>query len=98
MAAELDKAGIARAYARWAPIYDVVLSTVYSTAGGKPRSRRPSGSAAAFSKSASAPGCHCPIMRATNRLVGVDLSAPMLRKAKERVDELRLGPMSKGLP
>ncbi|MFZ3339175.1 MAG: SAM-dependent methyltransferase, partial [Xanthobacteraceae bacterium] len=29
MADELDKAGIARAYARWAPIYDLVFGAVF---------------------------------------------------------------------
>ena len=58
-----------------------------SSAGGAPRSPRPSGPAGAFSKSASAPGFRCRTMRASNRLVGVDLSEPMLRKARARVAE-----------
>ena len=29
MADELDKAGIAKAYARWAPIYDLVFGAVF---------------------------------------------------------------------
>ena len=50
-------------------------------AAGAPRSPRPNGSAGASSKSASAPAFRCRITR-TNRLVGVDLSEPMLRKAQ----------------
>ena len=79
-----------RAYARWAPVYDLVFGAVFD------RGRRAAIAAAeqacgpradAFSKSASAPGFRCPTMRASNRLVGVDLSEPMLRKAQERVAE-----------
>ena len=58
-----------------------------SSAGARPRSRRPSASAGAFSKSASAPASRCRIMRAPTRIVGIDISAPMLRKAQERVAE-----------
>ena len=43
--------------------------------------------AGASSRSASAPASRCPTTRARNRLVGIDISAPMLRKAQERVVE-----------
>ena len=61
-----------------------------SSAAARLRSPRPNASAAASSRSASAPACRCRIMRWTNRLTGVDLSAPMLRKAKARAAEHRL--------
>ena len=62
-----------------------------SSAAARPRSPRPSAHpAGAFSKSASAPAFRCRTMRARNRIVGVDISAPMLRKAQERVAEHRL--------
>jgi len=62
-----------------------------STEAAAPRSPRRNGSAVAFSKSASAPGFRCRIMRDPTRLVGVDLSEPMLRKARARVAEQKLG-------
>jgi phosphatidylethanolamine/phosphatidyl-N-methylethanolamine N-methyltransferase len=90
MGAELDKAGIAKAYARWAPIYDVVFGAVFD------RGRQASIAAAErvggrILEVGVGTGLSLPDYARTNRLVGVDLSAPMLRKAKERVDELRLG-------
>ena len=71
-------------------------STIWCSAAGvrraaaRPRSRRPSGSAGASSKSASAPAFRCRIIRARNRIVGIDISAPMLRKAQERVARAKL--------
>ena len=61
-----------------------------SNAAGTPPSRPPNGSAAAFSKSASAPAFRCRIIRKDCQLSGVDISEPMLRKAQERVAEFGL--------
>ena len=61
-----------------------------STPAARRRSRRPSASAAASSTSASAPASRCPTIRRSNRIVGVDYSEPMLRKAHERVIEHKL--------
>ena len=82
-----------RAYARWAPVYDLVFGAVFERGpqgvdrGGRAACGPPAG---ASSKSASAPAFRCPTIRASNRLVGVDLSEPMLRKAQERVAEHKL--------
>src|SRR6202012_5004788 len=90
MTDELDKAGIAKAYARWAPVYDLVFGAVFD------RGRQAAIAAAErvggrILEVGVGTGLSLPDYARTNRLVGVDLSAPMLRKAKERVDELRLG-------
>jgi phosphatidylethanolamine/phosphatidyl-N-methylethanolamine N-methyltransferase len=89
MADELDKAGIAKAYARWAPIYDVVFGAVFE------RGRKASIAAAEriggrILEVGVGTGLSLPDYSWSNRLVGVDLSVPMLRKAKARVSEHRL--------
>jgi phosphatidylethanolamine/phosphatidyl-N-methylethanolamine N-methyltransferase len=89
MASELDKDAVARAYARWAPIYDVVFGAVFD------RGRKASIAAAeriggCILEVGVGTGLSLPDYSWTNRLVGVDLSAPMLRKAKERAAEQRL--------
>ncbi len=56
MAAELDKHTIAKAYARWAPVYDLVFGAVFDARPqGVDRGGRAGASADAFSTSASAP-------------------------------------------
>jgi phosphatidylethanolamine/phosphatidyl-N-methylethanolamine N-methyltransferase len=89
MGAELDKEAVAKAYARWAPIYDLVFGSVFE------RGRKASIAAAEriggrILEVGVGTGLSLPEYRWTNRLTGVDLSAPMLRKAKARVQEHRL--------
>lgn len=84
MAAELDKTTIAKAYARWAPIYDLVFGAVFE------RGRRASIAAAEriggrILEVGVGTGISLPDYARSNRLVGVDLSEPMLRRAQERV-------------
>ncbi|HXQ84859.1 MAG TPA: class I SAM-dependent methyltransferase [Xanthobacteraceae bacterium] len=87
--AELDKDVIAKAYARWAPIYDLVFGAVFD------RGRQASIAAAEriggrILEVGVGTGLSLPDYSWSNRLIGVDLSAPMLRKAKARVAEHRL--------
>jgi phosphatidylethanolamine/phosphatidyl-N-methylethanolamine N-methyltransferase len=89
MAAELDKNTVARAYARWAPVYDLVFGAVFD------RGRKASIAAAEriggrILEVGVGTGLSLPDYSWSNRLVGVDLSAPMLRKAKLRAAEHRL--------
>jgi len=89
MADELDKAGIAKAYARWAPIYDFVFGAVFE------RGRKASIAAAEriggrILEVGVGTGLSLPDYSWSNRLTGVDLSAPMLRRAKARAAEHRL--------
>jgi phosphatidylethanolamine/phosphatidyl-N-methylethanolamine N-methyltransferase len=89
MAAELDKDTVAKAYARWAPVYDLVFGAVFD------RGRKASIAAAEriggrILEVGVGTGLSLPDYAWTNRLTGVDLSAPMLRKAKDRVAEHRL--------
>jgi len=90
MAAELDKDAIAKAYARWAPVYDLVFGAVFD------RGRKASIAAAEriggrILEVGVGTGLSLPDYAPSNRLIGVDLSAPMLRKAKARVRAQRLG-------
>jgi phosphatidylethanolamine/phosphatidyl-N-methylethanolamine N-methyltransferase len=87
--ADLDKRGVAKAYARWAPIYDFVFGAVFD------RGRKASISAAEriggrILEVGVGTGLSLPDYSWSNRLIGVDFSAPMLRKAKGRVVEHRL--------
>jgi phosphatidylethanolamine/phosphatidyl-N-methylethanolamine N-methyltransferase len=89
MASELDKDAVAKAYARWAPIYDLVFGAVFE------RGRKASIAAAEriggrILEVGVGTGLSLPDYSWTNRLTGVDLSEPMLRKAKARAAEHRL--------
>jgi len=89
MATELDKDAVAKAYARWAPIYDLVFGAVFE------RGRKASIAAAERSDGrilevGVGTGLSLPDYSWTTRLIGIDLSAPMLRKAKARAREHRL--------
>jgi phosphatidylethanolamine/phosphatidyl-N-methylethanolamine N-methyltransferase len=89
MGAELDNAGIARAYARWAPIYDVVFGAVFDR-GRKAAIAAAERTGGRILEVGVGTGLSLPDYSLSNRLIGVDLSAPMLRKAKARVAEHRL--------
>ncbi|HTQ83656.1 MAG TPA: class I SAM-dependent methyltransferase [Pseudolabrys sp.] len=93
MGEDIDKQSVERAYARWAPVYDLVFGAVFE------RGRKASIEAA---EQACGPaggrilevgvgtGISLPDYDRNNRLTGVDLSEPMLRKAHERVAEKKL--------
>ena len=90
---DIDKTSVERAYARWAPVYDLVFGAVFDAG------RRASIAAA---EQACGPqggrilevgvgtGISLPDYASANRLVGIDLSEPMLRKAQARVIEHKL--------
>jgi phosphatidylethanolamine/phosphatidyl-N-methylethanolamine N-methyltransferase len=89
MAAELDKAAIERAYARWAPIYDLVFGSVFE------RGRKAAIAAAdriggRILEVGVGTGLSLPEYAWSDRIVGIDLSAPMLHKAMARLREHRL--------
>jgi phosphatidylethanolamine/phosphatidyl-N-methylethanolamine N-methyltransferase len=89
MAAELDKVTVAKAYARWAPIYDLVFGAIFD------RGRKASIAAAERTggrilEVGVGTGLSLPDYSRANRLTGIDLSAAMLRRAKARAAEQRL--------
>ncbi|MBN8997775.1 MAG: class I SAM-dependent methyltransferase [Rhizobiales bacterium] len=84
-AATLDKAGVVAAYQRWAPIYDFVFGAI----------TRPSIKAAVGIVNRMGPsrvievgvgtGIALPYYEREHRVVGIDLSPDMLKRAEERV-------------
>src|SRR5215218_8507685 len=86
---DIDKDAVARAYDRWAPVYDLVFGPVFE------RGRHAAIAAAErvggrILEVGVGTGISLPEYARTTRLVGIDISEPMLRKAQERVDECGL--------
>ena len=85
---DINKESVARAYARWAPVYDAVFGKVFAP-----------GRAAAIEAAEThcgpqggrilevgvGTGISLPAYRGANRITGIDISGPMLRRAAERV-------------
>ena len=87
--AELDEISLRRAYARWAPVYDLVFGAVFE------RGRRAAVAAAErvggrILEVGVGTGISLPGYSPQNRIIGIDLSEEMLRKARRRVAELSL--------
>ena len=87
--ADLDKLTVTKAYARWAPVYDLDFGAVFE------RGRNAAVAAAEriggrILEVGVGTGISLPLYSSSCRLCGVDISAPMLRKAEERVAELNL--------
>jgi phosphatidylethanolamine/phosphatidyl-N-methylethanolamine N-methyltransferase len=87
--ADLDNETVTKAYARWAPVYDLVFGAVFE------RGRHAAIAAAEriggrVLEVGVGTGISLPQYSKNCQLTGVDISAPMLRKAQERVDEFGL--------
>ena len=87
--AELDKIRLRKAYALWAPVYDLVFGAVFE------RGRREAIAAAErvggqILEVGVGTGISLPGYSPQNRIIGIDLSEAMLRKAQRRVAELAL--------
>jgi phosphatidylethanolamine/phosphatidyl-N-methylethanolamine N-methyltransferase len=89
MGADLDKATIAKAYARWAPVYDLVFGAVFERgrAAAIAAAERIGGRILEVGVGT---GLSLPDYARANRVIGIDISEPMLRKAKARVAAERL--------
>jgi phosphatidylethanolamine/phosphatidyl-N-methylethanolamine N-methyltransferase len=93
MAADIDKAGVAKAYARWAPVYDFVFGKVFAPGRGAAivAAELACGNGGGrILEVGVGTGISLPDYARHNAIVGVDLSEPMLRKAHERVAEFKL--------
>jgi phosphatidylethanolamine/phosphatidyl-N-methylethanolamine N-methyltransferase len=89
MGENVNKETIANAYARWAPVYDFVFGAVFE------RARRIAIAAAESTggrilEVGVGTGLSLPFYTDASRLVGIDLSEPMLRKAYARVSRFSL--------
>jgi phosphatidylethanolamine/phosphatidyl-N-methylethanolamine N-methyltransferase len=86
---ELERDQVAEAYGRWAPVYDLVFGAVF-------RQGRRSAVVAAeriggrILEVGVGTGLSLSDYAQGNRVTGIDISAPMLEKARRRVQELKL--------
>jgi phosphatidylethanolamine/phosphatidyl-N-methylethanolamine N-methyltransferase len=85
----LDKETVTKAYARWAPVYDVVFGAVFERgrAAAIDAAERIGGRILEVGVGT---GISLPDYSKANRICGVDISEPMLEKAQERVAKLGL--------
>jgi phosphatidylethanolamine/phosphatidyl-N-methylethanolamine N-methyltransferase len=81
---KMDTQGVAQAYGRWAPVYDAVFGPVF-------RQGRQAAVVAAEAiggrilEVGVGTGLSLPAYGTANQIVGIDISEPMLAKARERV-------------
>ncbi len=81
-----DNSHVERAYARWAPVYDLTFAAAMHPG------RKLAAAAASRHKGGLildvgvGTGLELPMFAPTTRIVGVDLSEPMLRRAARRID------------
>jgi len=89
MAGDIDRAGVEKAYGRWAPIYDLVFGKVFH--GGRHSTveiaNRIGGRILDVGVGTGLSLVH---YAPSVRICGVDIAEPMLRKAQQRVREHRL--------
>ena len=83
-AGALDNAGVQAAYARWAPVYDLTFTLVMRAGrrAGATASGRPGGHILDVGVGT---GLELPMIDRRTTITGVDLSEPMLERARERV-------------
>jgi phosphatidylethanolamine/phosphatidyl-N-methylethanolamine N-methyltransferase len=81
----LDQTEVEQAYARWAPVYDVVFGAVFAQgrAAAIQAAERVGGRILEVGVGT---GISLPDYSRNNRLIGVDICEPMLRKAKQRIE------------
>lgn len=89
MVPQMDTDQVAGAYARWAPVYDLVFGPVFR------QGRRAAIDAAEkiggrILEVGVGTGISLPGYASANRITGVDISEPMLAKARKRVSALNL--------
>ena len=89
MAGEIDIGTVAKAYARWAPVYDFVFGAVFD-AGRKASIAAAERIGGRILDVGIGTGISLTNYAPTQRVVGVDYCEPMLRKAHERVLAHRL--------
>lgn len=80
---------VAKAYGRWAPVYDFVFGPVFDR-GRKEAIRAAERIGGRILEVGVGTGISLPDYSPANRIFGVDISAGMLKKARERVEKLGL--------
>ncbi len=89
MATAMSTDGVARAYARWAPVYDVVFGRVFRQ-GRSAAIHAAEQVGGRVLEVGVGTGISLPDYARSSRLTGVDISEPMLCKARERVTRFGL--------
>jgi phosphatidylethanolamine/phosphatidyl-N-methylethanolamine N-methyltransferase len=85
----LDKETITKAYARWAPVYDLVFGPVFER-GREAAIQAAERIGGRILEVGVGTGISLPDYSRATRICGVDISEPMLLKARERVAKLDL--------
>src|SRR3954465_12966103 len=89
MASDIDRAGVAKAYGRWAPVYDLVFGKVFEH-GRQSTIAEADKIGGRILDVGVGTGLSLSDYSRTTKLCGVDISEPMLRKAQQRVRALGL--------
>ena len=90
MGTELSRSAVLKTYARWAPVYDVVFGSVFENARrmAVEASERVGGRILEVGVGT---GISLPYYSRKSRVVGIDISEPMLKVARRRVIDVRYG-------
>jgi phosphatidylethanolamine/phosphatidyl-N-methylethanolamine N-methyltransferase len=86
MTAEFDKETVTRAYARWAPVYDLVFAKVFER-GHRAAVAACERAGGRILEVGVGTGLTLPYYARTSRVVGIDFSEPMLERARQRAAE-----------
>src|SRR6201991_2657054 len=89
MAGDIDRAGVEKAYERWAPVYDLVFGKVFDQ-GRQSTIAEADRIGGRVLDVGVGTGLSLSDYSRTTRICGVDISEPMLRKAQARVRALGL--------
>ena len=84
MAGDIDRAGVAKAYGRWAPIYDMVFGKVFDE-GRRSTIAEADRIGGRVLDVGIGTGLSLLDYARTTKICGIDISEPMLRRAHERV-------------
>jgi len=84
MAGDIDRAGVAKAYGRWAPIYDMVFGKVFDE-GRRSTIAEADRIGGRVLDVGIGTGLSLLDYKRSTKICGVDISEPMLRRAHERV-------------
>jgi phosphatidylethanolamine/phosphatidyl-N-methylethanolamine N-methyltransferase len=94
MLPQMSTDGVVQAYRRWAPVYDLVFGPVFRQ-GRASAIRAAERIGGRILEVGVGTGISLPGYAATSRVTGVDISEPMLDKARERVRKLNLANVEK---
>ncbi len=90
MAADISRAGVKKAYGRWAPVYDLVFGKVFD-AGRQSTIAEADRIGGRILDVGIGTGLSLLDYAPTTKICGVDISEPMLRRAIKRVRDEKLG-------